>query len=211
MQEFDYTPVTIETADATIDEVLSQFQSDLSENRDDSFAAADERYQASEYTAYDLDDAMSLPSLTQEEYTEISEKLTGTSRYLQADRIRLENNKRAQENGLIADQTGLVSAKREIVSEQIVNAGKSLIGEIERGKLIDQKTFGYALQGVRQQQMNTRHIQLLQLESQETEALIQRTQVNIQAIQSETEQKVLDAREKALVGAGIDVDFSKIN
>ena len=211
MQEFEFTPVTVETADSAVNEVLSFLQNDLAENREASYASADERYQADEHTAIDLDDAMSLPSLTQEEYTEISEKLTGTTRFLQADRIRLENNKRAQENGLIADQTGLVSAKREIVGEQIVNAGKMLVGEIERGKLIDQKTLGYALQGVRQAQMNTRHIELLQRESVETEALIRKAEVNIQAIQSETEQKMLDAREKALLGAGIDVDFSEVN
>lgn len=193
----DYTAIAFEASERVI--------SEADEVQRDSYSAREDSFEPEEGLSYDVFDAASRPGLTVEEDAEVQAGLMARHRYHLAEKQMLETNKVISESSVVAEQTRLNFSKRDTITEQVANESKRLLQEVERGKLIDQKTIGLALQGVTQQVLNTREFQVIQLEMEKTEAIIEGTIAEITGIRTNTETKVLKAHQAAMKAAGIDV------
>lgn len=154
--------------------------------------------------ASDPMEASQRPGLTLEESTEVMAGLANWKRRLEADRAMAEGNVVVTETAVLSEKARLNLSKRDVLTQSVANEDKRLLLESERGKLIEEKTIGLALQGVTQQVLNAREINVIQLEMEKTEAIIAGTISDIEAIRSSTETKMLRARDAALKAAGID-------
>ena len=188
---------------AIAEEAIANVTSDL---EDSEAAAYDEResfFDVDAELATDPIEASQRDGLTLEESTEVMSGLANWKRMTEAHLSMAEGNETISKTALVTERTRLNLAKRDVMTQDVANEGKRLIQSIERGKLTDEKTLGLALQGVTQQVLNAREIDIIRLEMGKTEAVISSRIAEIEAIKSDTETKMLQAREKVMKAAGV--------
>lgn len=189
---------------AIASEVISNITADLEDAEQAAYNGREEFFDVDAALATDPIEASQRPGLTLEESTEVMSGLANWKRMNDAHLAMAEGNETISKTALVTERTRFNLSKRDVMTQDIANEGKRLVQSIERGKLIDDKTLGIALQGVTQQVLNAREIDIIRLEMGKTEAVISSRIAEIEAIKSDTETKMLQAREKVMKAAGID-------
>ena len=199
--DFDFST---EDFSAIANDVVANLRSELDDAERTAYDERENYFDLDAAIAIDPIEASQRPGLTLEESTEVMSGLANWKRMQDAEKVMAEGNKVISETALLTEQTRLNLAKRDVLTQDVANEGKRLLMSIERGKLIEEKAIGLTLQGVTQQVLNHREVNVIELEMSKTEALIQGTIADIEAIRSSTETKQLKARDAALRAAGIE-------
>ncbi|PZO11253.1 MAG: hypothetical protein DCF25_19725 [Leptolyngbya foveolarum] len=205
--DFDFQT---EDYSAIAQEVVSKLTAELEDAEVAAYDARDAVFDAEADMFADAIEASQQPGLTLEESTEVMAGLSNRHRLKLAEKQNAETNLVITETAVISEKSRFNLAKRDVLTQDVANEGKRLIMSTERGKLIDEKTLGLALQGVTQQVLNSREFNVIQLEMEKTEAIIQGTVADIEAIRSSTETKMLRARDAALKAAGVDGSYENV-
>lgn len=205
--DFDFQT---EDYSAIAQEVVSKLMAELEDAEVAAYDARDAVFDAEADMFADAIGASQQPGLTLEESTEVMAGLSNRHRLKLAEKQNAETNLVITETAVISEKSRFNLAKRDVLTQDVANEGKRLIMSTERGKLIDEKTLGLALQGVTQQVLNSREFNVIQLEMEKTEAIIQGTVADIEAIRSSTETKMLRARDAALKAAGVDGSYENV-
>ena len=185
-------------------DVVDQVRIESDEAEQAAYDGVNELYDLDAELAVDPIEASQRPGLTLEESTEVMAGLANWKRMKDAEKAMAEGNVVVTETALLTEKARLNVSKRNVLTQAIANEDRKLLLETERGKLIEQKAIGLALQGVTQQLLNEREVTVIQLEMEKTEAIIQGTVADIEAIRSSTETKMLRARDADLKAAGIE-------
>lgn len=195
---------------AIAQDVVANVTAELEDAETAAYDARDAVFDAEADMFADAIEASQQPGLTLEESTEVMAGLSNRHRLKLAEKQNAETNLVITETAVISEKSRFNLAKRDVLTQDVANESKRLIMSVERGKLIDEKTLGLALQGVTQQVLNSREFDVIQLEMEKTEAIIAGTVADIEAIRSSTETKMLRARDAALKAAGVDGSYENV-
>ncbi|MEO1396460.1 MAG: hypothetical protein AAFV90_26525 [Cyanobacteria bacterium J06634_5] len=200
MADFDFSPEEIaRQVDTERDEIALE----LEESRNDSYAAADELMSAIDYESPDIfTPPENVPALTQAEHNELTQIVSGQTRAWDIAKGVAKNAQSAAEVEGIYANVGLIDARTAVTREQTVNEGLRLIEVSETGKLISARTEGVVIATQLQGLKNEAGRQMVVLEADRTQALLDSTVADINAIRSSTEAKLLEAEGKYLKSAG---------
>ena len=200
MSEFDFSPEEIERQVEAEREAIAQ---ELEDAKADSYAAADDFMSAADYNGPDIfTPPDNVPILTQAEHNELTQIVSGQTRAWDIAKGVAKNAQSAAEVESIYANIGLIDARTTVTREQIVNEGLRLIEVSETGKLIAARTEGVAIATQLQRLKNEAGHQMAALEAERTQALIDSTIADINAIRSSTEAKLLEAEGRYLKSAG---------
>ena len=200
MSEFDFSPEEIERQVEAEREAIAQ---ELEDAKADSYAAADDFMSAADYNGPDIfTPPDNVPVLTQAEHNELTQIVSGQTRAWDIAKGVAKNAQSAAEVESIYANIGLIDARTTVTREQIVNEGLRLIEVSETGKLIAARTEGVTIATQLQRLKNEAGHQMAALEAERTQALIDSTIADINAIRSSTEAKLLEAEGKYLKSAG---------
>ena len=200
MAEFDFSPEEIERQ---VDAEREAIALELEESRNDSYAAADDFMIAADYEGSDIfTPPDNVPVLTQAEHNELTQIVSGQTRAWDIAKGVAKNAQSAAEVEGIYANVGLIDARTAVTREQTVNEGLRLIEVSETGKLIAARTDGVVIATQMQGLKNEAGRQMVVLEADRTQALIDSTVADINAIRSTTEAKLLEAEGKYLKSAG---------
>ena len=200
MSDFDFSPEEIERQIDAEREAITQ---ELEDARNDTYAASDEFMSATDYDGPDIfTPPENVPVLTQAEHNELTQIVSGQTRAWDIAKGVAKNAQSAAEVESIYANIGLIDARTTVTREQIVNEGLRLVEVSETGKLIAARTEGVAIATQLQRLKNEAGHQMAALEAERTQALIDSTIADINAIRSSTEAKLLEAEGKYLKSAG---------
>lgn len=200
MSDFDFSPEEIERQVEAEREAIAQ---ELEDAKADSYAAADDFMSAADYNGPDIfTPPDNVPVLTQAEHNELTQIVSGQTRAWDIAKGVAKNAQSAAEVESIYANIGLIDARTTVTREQIVNEGLRLIEVSETGKLIAARTEGVTIATQLQRLKNEAGHQMAALEAERTQALIDSTIADINAIRSSTEAKLLEAEGKYLKSAG---------
>ena len=206
MSEFDFSPEEIERQVAAEREAIAQ---ELEDTRADSYAAADHLMSAADYEGPDIfTPPDNVPVLTQAEHNDLTQIVSGQTRAWDIAKGVARNAQSAAEVENIYANVGLIDARTAVTREQIVNEGLRLVEVSETGKLISARTEGVVIATQMQGLKNQAGHQMIALEAERTQALIESTIADINAIRSTTEAKLLEAEGKYLKSAGDHSSYS---
>jgi len=195
-QNEDFSALALDEAD--------RIEAETNDSEQASYDGVSEFFDLENELIYDPIEASRQPGLTLEESTEVMGGLASRHRLKLAEKQNAETNLVITETAILSEKARFNVAKRDVLTQSTANEGKRLLQTVEQGKLIDQKTIGYALQGVSQRLLNAREFDVIQLETEKTDAIIASTIADIESIKSGTETKLLNARDAALKAAGVD-------
>ena len=200
MAEFDFSPEEIERQ---VDAEREAIALDLEASRNDSYAVADDFMSAADYEGPDIfTPPDNVPVLTQAEHNELTQIVSGQTRAWDIAKGVAKNAQSAAEVESIYANVGLIDARAAVTREQTVNEGLRLIEVSETGKLIAARTEGVVIATQMQGLKNEAGRQMVVLEADRTQALVDSTVADINAIRSTTEAKLLEAEGKYLKSAG---------
>lgn len=200
MTDFDFSPEEIARQ---VDAEREAIALELEDSRHDSYAAADEFMSAAEYQGTDIfTPPDNVPVLTQAEHNDLTQIVSGQTRAWDIAKGVAKNAQSAAEVESIYTNVGLIDARTAVTREQIVNEGLRLIEVSETSKLISARTEGVVIATQMQGLKNEAGRQMVVLEAERTQAIIDSTVADINAIRSTTEAKLLEAEGKYLKSAG---------
>ena len=200
MADFDFSP---EELDRQVDAQREAIAQELKDAREDTYATTDDFMHAVNYESADIfTPPDNVPVLTQAEHNDLTQIVSGQTRAWDIAKGVAKNAQSAAEVESIYANVGLIDARTTVTREQIVNEGLRLVEVSETGKLIAARTEGVVIATQMQALKNQAGHQMIALEAERTQALIDSTIADINAIRSTTEAKLLEAEGKYLKSAG---------
>ncbi|MFK8184530.1 MAG: hypothetical protein AB8B99_14245 [Phormidesmis sp.] len=200
MADFDFSPEELERQ---VDAERTEIAQELENAKADTYAATDDFMSATDYESSDIfTPPENVPALTQAEHNDLTQIVSGQTRAWDIAKGVAKNAQSAAEVESIYANIGLIDARTTVTKEQIVNEGLRLIEVSETGKLISTRTEGVVIATQMQALKNEAGHQMIALEAERTQALIDSTIADINAIRSSTEAKLLEAEGKYLKSAG---------
>ena len=200
MSDFDFSP---EELQRQVDAERDAIAQELEGSRQDTYAATDDLMKATDYEGPDLfTPPDNVPVLTQAEHNDLTQIVSGQTRAWDIAKGVAKNAQSAAEVESIYTNVGLIDARTMVTREQIVNEGLRLVEVSETGKLISARTEGVVIATQMQHLKNEAGAQMIALEAERTQALIDSTIADINAIRSSTEAKLLEAEGRYLKSAG---------
>ena len=200
MTDFDFSPEELQRQVEAEREAIAR---ELSDAKEDAYASTDDLMSATDYEGPDIfTPPDNVPALTQAEHNELTQIVSGQNRAWDIAKGVAKNAQSAAEVESIYANVGLIDARTMVTREQIANEGLRLIEVSETGKLIAARTEGVVIATQMQHLKNEAGQQMIALEAERTQALIDSTVADINAIRSSTEAKLLEAEGKYLKSAG---------
>jgi len=200
MSDFDFSPEELERQVNAQREAIAQ---ELEDTKQDAYAASDNLMSAADYEGPNIfTPPDNVPTLTQAEHNELTQIVSGQTRAWDIAKGVAKNAQSAAEVESIYANVGLIDARTMVTREKTVNEGLRLIEVSETGKLISARTEGIVIATQMQALKNEAGQQMIALEAERTQALIDSTIADINAIRSSTEAKLLEAEGKYLKSAG---------